>query len=85
MVLLSPVLDGFDTANKVTPHSSRQNKPKMQNDIEIVVSELVRAMCFAVVERGRKHQQFSNPKDILNAKDKNELLDWLVTKLPSTF
>ena len=57
----------------------------MKNDIEIVVSELVRAMCFAVVEKGGKYQQVSNPKNILNAKDKKELLDWLVAKLPSTF
>ena len=57
----------------------------MKNNIEIFVSELVRAMCFAVVEKGRKHQQFFNPKNVLNAKDKKELLDWLVAKLPSTF
>ena len=79
---LSPVLEAFDTANNVQASSTRQKKIKMQNDIQVVVTELVKSMCFVIVNKDRKHTRFPNPKDILNMKDKTELVDWLITKLP---
>ncbi len=79
---LSPALEAFDAANNVTESSSSQKKKKMQTDIQVVATELVKAMCFVVVNKDRKHYSFSNPKDLLKAKDKTALVHWLITKLP---
>ena len=79
---LSPVLENFDLVNNVTINSSRQKKPKAVNDILVVVNELVKSKCFAAQVEGRKHFAFPKPKNVLNAKDPQELLEWLVGKLP---
>lgn len=54
----------------------------MHKDVEAVIIQLVKSMCFGVVEENRKHYRFPKPKDILNAKDRTELLHWLIAKLP---
>ena len=43
---LSPVLNNFDSVNKVASTSSRQNKPNARKDILIVVEEIIKAKCF---------------------------------------
>ena len=81
---LSPILENFDANNDVSTTSSQQRKPDAQKDIQIVVSELVNCNVFKVVP-GRKYKPFPHPKDVLHAKDKKEILAWLVNKLPSSF
>lgn len=80
---LSPVLESFDTNNNVEQVSSFQKKAKIQKDIQVVVSELVKSMCFVDLDHNRKHYAFPKPKDILNAKNRIELVDWLISKLPN--
>ena len=72
----------FDLVNNVTINSSRQKKPNAVNDILVVVNELVKSKCFAAQVEGRKHFAFPKPKNVLNAKDPQELLEWHVGKLP---
>ena len=82
---LSPVLDNFDEENHVATLSTRQRKPRALNDIEVVVNELIKAESFVVKEKQKNYTAFPHPKDVLHAKDKNELLEWLVSKLPRSF
>ena len=77
---LSPVLNNFDSVNKVASTSSRQNKPNARKDILIVVEEIIKAKCFGK-EEGRKHRKFPKPKDALN-KNRADLIEWLINKLP---
>ena len=81
---LSPVLDNFDNINNVSASSSAQKKPKAKKDIEVVVDELVKANCFVKQDEPRKHWQFPHPKNLLLSKDRKELIDWLIRKLPSS-
>ena len=81
---LFTVLDNFDTHNQVPITSSRQAKPDAQKDIKVVADELVKCRSFEV-EKGRKHSRFPNPKNVLNDKDREEVLAWLVAKLPRSF
>lgn len=79
---LSPVLSNFDSENKITSTSSKQNRPHAHKDIVIVIDELRKAKCFEK-EDGRKHRKFPKPKDALN-KNRTELVEWLISKLPSS-
>ncbi len=81
---LSPVLDRFDEENSIPSLSSRQAKPATQTDIEVVVEELVRSRCF-IVQQSRKHTKFPHVRNVLYAKSKNELMTWILTKLPNEF
>ena len=81
---LSTVLDNFDVHNQVPSTSSRQAKPDAQKDIKVVVNELVKCRSFDV-EKGRKYNRFPKPKNVLNDKDREEILTWIVTKLPHSF
>ena len=81
---LFSVVDNFDTHNRVPATSSRHLRPDAQEDIKVVVDELVKCRSFEVV-KGRKYKQFPNPKNVLNGKDRNEILTWLATKLPHSF
>ena len=78
---LSPVLDNFDEVNNVATSTSSQKRPRAHKDIEIVANELVKAECFVVHTKARKHSRFPNPKNLLTAKDRGELMDWLIGKL----
>ncbi len=82
---LSPMLDNFDSVNQVATSSSRQRKPTAQKDIQVVVNELVKYQSFVSVNKERKHSRFPHPKDILHAKDRREVFEWLVGKLPNSF
>ena len=79
---LSPVMDNFDAINNVTRDSSKQKKPKAKKDIQIVIKELVTAKSFVVVNKGRKHQRFPKLKNLLQSKGKEDITEWLVSKLP---
>ena len=81
---LSPVLDQFDAQNKVSSTNSIHARPDSRNDVHTVVNELIKSHSFTM-EKGRKHKQFPNPKNLLKTKDKEELLAWLITKLPRSF
>ena len=78
---LFTVLDNFDTHNQVPTRSSRQAKPDAQKDIKVIVDELIKCRSFEV-EKGRKHSRFPNPKSVLNDKDREDVLTWIITKLP---
>ena len=83
---LSPVLDHYDVENHIQDKPVRfQKKPNAQKDIALVVKELMKAESFNIKSAKRKHSHFPNPKDNLQAKDKDELLQWLVGKLPNKF
>ncbi len=56
----------------------------VQKDIAIVANELVKAENFVMHNETRKHSQFVHPKNILEAKDRKELFDWLMRKLPTS-
>ncbi len=40
---------------------------------------------FVIIRKGRKHRKFPHPKDVLNDKEKKTIVDWLVSKLPTSF
>ena len=82
---LSPLLDNFDEDNQVQDTSSTQKRPRTHLDIEVVVNELLKADCLKIKDTKRKHSHFPHPRDNLRAKDRAELLQWLIGKLPSTF
>ena len=84
---LSPLLDNFDEDNQVqdTSSTSTQKRPRTHLDIEVVVNELLKADCLKIKDTKRKHSHFPHPRDNLRAKDRAELLQWLIGKLPSTF
>ena len=82
---LSPVLDNFDEVNQVTISCSGQRKPKAQKDIEVIVNELVKAECFVMQEKARKHARFPHPRNVLHAKNRGQLVDWMIIRLPSSF
>ena len=82
---LSPVLDNFDDDNGVATNSSRQKKPSDKKDIAVVVNEIVKEGCFIEQSgKGRKHRKFPKPRNVLQAKEKEELLRWLTSRLPSS-
>ena len=81
---LSPVLDNFDEVNNVTTSSTSQKRPSALKDIEIVADELLRAECFVIHSKARQHSKFKKPKNILEAKDRRELINWLIGKLPTS-
>ena len=81
---LFTVLDNFDMHNQVPTTFSRQVKPDAQKDIKVIVDELVKCRSFEV-EKGRKHSRFPNPKNVLNDKNREEVIAWIVTKLPRSF
>lgn len=82
---LSPVLDNFDEDNHIQDTSSTQKRPTTRKDIEVVVKELLKAGSLKIINTKRKHSHFPHPRDNLRVKDKGELLQWLIGKLPSTF
>ena len=82
---LSPVLDNFDEDNHIQDESRTRKRPTNQKDIELVVKELLKADSLKMKSTKRKHSHFPNPRDNLRVKDKGELLQWLIDKLPSTF
>ena len=82
---LSPVLDNFDEDNHIQATSSTQKRPTTQKDIEVVVKELLKADSLKTKNTKRKHSHFPRPRDNLRVKDKGEVLQWLIGKLPSTF
>ena len=77
-----PILDQFDSQNRIHSTSSRHVRPDAKNDILTIAGELVKARSFAF-EKGRKYKQFSKPKNVLLAKDRNDIVTWLERKLPS--
>ena len=81
---LSPVLENFDFINKVDNTSSKQKKSQVTKDVAVVVDELLKATSFDIKQKGRKHTGFPNPKDVLHGKKKNEILEWLIGKLPNS-
>ena len=81
---LSPVLDNFDEVNNVTTSSTSQKRPSALKVIEIVADELLRAECFVIHSKARQHSKFKKPKNILEAKDRRELINWLIGKLPTS-
>ena len=81
---LAPLLDNFDEMNQVLKYSSGQKRPTALKDIEIVVNELIKAECFVAHTTARKHSKFLKPKNVLEAKDRRELIDWLIGRLPTS-
>lgn len=81
---LSPVLDNFDKVNDIITSGGLQRRQKAQKDIAIVANELVKAESFVMHNETRKHSQFVHPKNILEAKNRKELFDWLMGKLPTS-
>ena len=81
---LAPLLDNFDEMNQVLKYSSGQKRPTALKDIEIVVNELIKAECFVAHTTARKHSKFPKPKNVLEAKDRRELIDWLIGRLPTS-
>ena len=82
---LSPVLDNFDDDNDVASQSGNQKRPSAKKDISVVVGELVKAECLKErVSKKRKHKKFPKPRNVLHAKEKEEVLLWLTGKLPSS-
>ncbi len=60
------ILDNFNKMNEVITSGGSHRRLKAHKDIEVVVGELVKT---------RKHSKFPHPKNILEAKDRKELLD----------
>ena len=82
---LSPVLDNFDDDNDVASQSGNQKRPSAKKDISVVVGELVKAECLKErVSKKRKNKKFPKPRNVLHAKEKEEVLLWLTGKLPSS-
>ena len=81
---LAPVLANFDNVNLVNVSSGRQRRPKAQKDIEVVVNELMKADCLVNKGTNRRHSKFPKPRNLLQAKDREELVDWLTGKVPDS-
>ena len=82
---LSPVLDNFDEDNHIQGAPSTQKRPTTQKDVEEVVKKLLKTDSLIIKSTRRKHSHFPHPRDNLRVKDRGELLQWLIGKLPSTF
>ena len=74
----------FNEDNHSQDTSSTQKRPTTQ-DIQVVVKELLKVDSLKIESTKRKHSHFPHPRDNLRVKDKGELLQWLIGKLPSTF
>ena len=81
---LSPILENFDSSNKVGSTSGKRKKPGAYKDVKLVVEELVKAKSFAMQRKERRHKHFPHPKDLLHAKERSELIEWIIGKLPTS-
>ena len=79
---LAPVLANFDNVNLVNVSSCRQRRPKAKKDIEVVVNELMKADCLLNKGTNRRPSKFPKPWNLLQAKDREKLVDWLAGKVP---
>ena len=77
---LGPLLDHFDGENAIIPVSGAHCRASTDKDRNIIVGELVRTKVFTTVT-GRKHQTFPHPRDVLHAKTREEILQWMTTRL----
>ena len=69
----------------ITVKTHQAHKRPTTQDIQVVVKELLKADSLKIESTKRKHSHFPHPRDNLRVKDKGELFQWLIGKLPSTF
>ena len=79
-----PVLNRFDSDNKVPDISSNHKPPNTGKDIAIIVEELSQAKVFNKIS-SRKHKQIPNPRNVLHGMEKKLLEDWMINKLKKIY
>lgn len=77
---LSPTLDQYDKDNCVPSASTIRSTPNSDRDRDLIMQQLQDSKVFSFIP-GRKHAAFLNPRDVLHAKEKSELLQWMIEHL----
>ena len=78
--VIDKFLRTFDKENGVSEDSGRHVRKNTHKDIKIIISELTKHQVFTEIP-GRKHSAFPRPHQLLHARNKTELLSWMVTKI----
>ena len=77
---IDPVLQVFDQENSVQKPSGAHHIAGYERDRNKIVSELIKFKVFTTIP-GRMHSAFPNPRNILHAKEKRNVLTWMVERL----
>ena len=77
---VAPVLQVFDQENSVAKPSGAHHIAGYERDRNIIVSELIKSKVFTTIP-GRMHSAFPNPRNILHAKEKRDVLTWMIERL----
>ena len=77
---VAPVLFSFDQDNDVTATTGVHKVADSHKDVQTLVKELTNHKVFKQISQ-RKHRTFPHPHKMLHSKDRQELVDWVKTKL----
>ena len=77
---IAPVLDNFDSDNRVSVCSSAHKISSSEKDMRSIVTELSRSAVFSYCP-GRSHPSFSKPRIPLHAKSEEEIIDWMKKRI----
>ena len=81
---IHPVLNRFDTENKVSNTAPTHHEVKQTKDLKMVV-ELLKEVSVFSKTFARKHVSFSRPRDPLHAMSYNETVKWIEDHIKSYF
>ncbi len=84
MGVLDKFLSNFDENNNVASTSGAHLTPSYKEDLYSIVDELKEADVFSIIS-GRKHKSFEKPKDVLHAKDKDEIVTYVSEHLKQKY
>ena len=85
MGVLHDFLANFDKLNEVSSTSGAHSSPSFKEDVKLILNELNTARVFSVISNDRKHQSFQRPKDILHAKDKEDIITYVSDHLKKKY
>ena len=78
---IAPVIDNYDNENTVTPSSGRHAKASSYKDVNLLVNQLQESNIFTT-QKTRKHLSFPRTKSLLHKKSKEEVTEWIMTRMP---
>lgn len=77
---VSPVLDQFDNDNGVQHYSGQRHIAGTDKDRDLIIGQLQHAQVFTSIA-GRKHTTFPKPRDVLHAKQRDEIVSWMQERI----